>query len=77
MKPLPRFFPLERTITFSDGVFAVVITILVLGIEVPEDVALDPASIAPLREKFLHQILVYGVAFCLVAMWDAQVECPR
>jgi uncharacterized membrane protein len=72
MKSLPRFFPLERTIAFSDGVFAVVITILVLGIEVPEDVALDPASIAHVRDKFLHQILVYGVTFCLLAMYWAQ-----
>ena len=72
MKSLPRLFPLERTIAFSDGVFAVVITILVLGIEVPENVSLDAAAIAQVRDKFLHQILVYGVTFCLVAMYWAQ-----
>ena len=72
LEPLPRFFPLERAITFSDGVFAVVITILVLGIEVPSDIALDAAEIAVQREKFLHQVLVYGVAFWLVAMYWSQ-----
>jgi uncharacterized membrane protein len=68
MEPLPRYFPLERVIAFNDGVFAVVITILVLGIEVPSDVALDPSAIALAREKLLHQLLVYVVAFGLIAM---------
>ena len=72
MEPLPRFFPLERVVAFSDGVFAVVITILVLGIEVPSDVALDPTAVALAREKLLHQLLVYVVAFGLIAMYWAQ-----
>lgn len=72
MEPLPRYFPLERVIAFNDGVFAVVITILVLGIEVPTDVALDPSAIALEREKLLHQLLVYLVAFGLVAMYWTQ-----
>ena len=72
MEPLPRYFPLERVIAFSDGVFAVVITILVLGIEVPSDVALDPPAITLAREKLLHQLLVYVVAFGLIAMYWTQ-----
>jgi hypothetical protein len=51
MEPLLRFFPLERVVAFSDGVFAVVITILVLGIEVPSDGALDPTAMALAREQ--------------------------
>lgn len=72
MEPLPRFFPIERVIAFSDGVFAVVITILVLGIELPADLSLDPASIAAEREKLLHQLLVYVVAFWLIALYWVQ-----
>ena len=72
MEPLPRFFPLERVVAFSDGVFAVVITILVLGIEVPSDGALDPTAMALAREKFLHQLLAYVVAFGLIAMYWTQ-----
>ena len=72
MEPFPRFFPLDRVVAFSDGVFAVVITILVLGIEVPSDVALDAAAAALERDKHLHQLLVYFVAFGLVAMYWVQ-----
>jgi len=72
MEPLPRFFPLERAVAFSDGVFAVVITILVLGIEIPSDGLLDAAAIAAEREKLLHQLLVYVVAFGLIGMYWAQ-----
>ena len=72
MEPLPRYFPLERVIAFNDGVFAVVITILVLGIEVPSDVVLDSTAIALEREKFLHQVLVYVLAFALIAMYWTQ-----
>jgi len=49
-----------------------VITILVLGIEVPTDVALDASAIALEREKHLHQLLVYVVAFGLIAMYWTQ-----
>ena len=72
MEPLPRYFPLERVVAFSDGVFAVVITILVLGIEVPSELSLDPSSMAIAREKLLHQVLVYVLAFAIVAMYWAQ-----
>ena len=72
MEPLPRFFPLDRLVAFSDGVFAVVITILVLGIEVPADVASDAAGLAEARDKLVHQLLAYMVAFALVAMYWTQ-----
>ena len=74
MEPLPRYFPLDRVVAFSDGVFAVVITILVLGIEVPSALPVDasPSVVAEARDKLLHQVLVYVLAFALVAMYWAQ-----
>ncbi len=72
MERLPRYFPLERALPFTDGVFAIVITILVLGIEVPSDVTLDTAATAAERERLLHQLLVYFVAFWLTAMYWTQ-----
>ena len=69
--PLPRLFPLERTLALSDGVFAVVITLLVLGIEVPQGGG-SVAEVALMREKLAHQVLVYFVAFWIVAMYWSQ-----
>ncbi len=72
LAPLPRFFPLDRTLALSDGVFAVVITLLVLGIEVPQGGALDAAELVAALEKLWHQILIYLVCFCFVAMYWSQ-----
>ena len=72
MEPLPRFVPLDRMVAFSDGVFAVVITVLVLGIEIPSDAVLTGSALALEREKILHQLFIYFVAFWLVGMYWSQ-----
>jgi len=72
MEPLPRFVPLDRMVAFSDGVFAVVITLLVLGIEIPSDAVLTGPGLAVAREKLLHQLLIYFVTFWLVGMYWSQ-----
>ena len=38
----------------------------------PTDVALDPSAIALARERHLHQVLVYVVAFALIATYWTQ-----
>jgi len=72
MEPLPRFVPLDRMVAFSDGVFAVAITLLVLGIEIPSNAVLTGSALAMEREKLLHQLLIYFVAFWLVGMYWSQ-----
>jgi uncharacterized membrane protein len=72
MEPLPRFVPPDRAISFSDGVFAVVITVLVLGIAIPSDTVLVGRALAVERGKLLHQLLIYVVAFWMVAMYWSQ-----
>jgi uncharacterized membrane protein len=72
MEPLPRFVPIDRLAAFSDGVFAVGITVLVLGIDIPSDVVLTGAEVALERERILHQLLIYFVAFWLVGMYWSQ-----
>jgi len=69
---LPEFLPPERTVAFTDAVFAVVITVLVLGIEIPSGGSTPTADLLELREKLLHQILIYFVAFWLIAMYWSQ-----
>ena len=71
LDPFPRFFPLDRAIPFSDAVFAVVITLLVLGIEVPSEGNLSGAELEAVREKLGHQVLIYFVSFWIVAMYWA------
>ena len=72
MDPLPRFVPLDRMVAVSDGVFAVVITLLVLGIEIPSNAVLTGSALVMEREKLLHQLLIYFVAFWLVGMYWSQ-----
>jgi uncharacterized membrane protein len=72
MQPLPRYFPLERAVALSDGVFAIVITILILGIDVPSASPIDAAALASQRAVFGHQLLVYVVTFWLIGMYWAQ-----
>jgi len=69
---LPEFLPPERTVAFTDAVFAVVITVLVLGIEVPSGAPVLAADLLEWREKLLHQVLIYFVAFWLIAMYWSQ-----
>ena len=68
LTPLPQFFPLERTIALSDGVLAVVITLLILGIEVPESGNLSGPERILVMEKLGHQFLVYFVSFWILAV---------
>ena len=72
MEPLPRFVPLDRLVAFSDGVFAVAITVLVLGIEIPSDAVLTGSALVMEREKIFHQLFIYFVAFWLVGMYWSQ-----
>ena len=56
LDPFPRFFPLDRAAAFSDGVFAVVITLLVLGIEVPSESGLTGAELDAMLTSSGHQL---------------------
>jgi len=70
--PLPRLLAVERTVALSDGIFAVVITILVLGIEVPDGGMISGPELTEVRVKLAHQVLIYFVCFWIVAMYWSQ-----
>ncbi|MES2108206.1 MAG: TMEM175 family protein [Bacteroidota bacterium] len=65
---IKKEFQLERVILFSDAVFAIIITIMVLDIRLPEDIR--HADAAHVRKAFLELIpkaLAYGLSFFLVS----------
>lgn len=62
----------ERALAFSDGVFAIVITIIVLGIEAPSNLDVGAAEFEEIRSKALHQLWVYFVSFCIVGSYWIQ-----
>jgi uncharacterized membrane protein len=68
MAPEPEPGPVgyERTVAFSDGVFAIAITLLVLGIEVPDVPGADlPAALRALGPS----ILSYFIGFAVVGLF--------
>jgi uncharacterized membrane protein len=73
---LKKEFQLERIILFSDAVFAIIVTIMVIELKMPEGIR--EAS----RETFIHefrkiavQLVGYGLSFFFVAMfWTRHVK---
>lgn len=56
----------ERTIAFSDGVFAIAITLLILNVEVPD---LHPESASELREALndtIPDLIGYAIGFYVI-----------
>jgi len=70
--PFSRLFGPTRTISFTDAVFAIVITILVLGIEAPPTSSLSPEELAEVRKRVAHELWVYFVSFCIVGSYWIQ-----
>jgi len=65
---IKKEFQLERVILFSDAVFAIIITIMVLDIRLPED--LKNANALQVRHAFfrlLPKLMAYMISFGLVA----------
>ncbi|RYU91579.1 DUF1211 domain-containing protein [Mucilaginibacter terrigena] len=73
---IKREFQLERVILFSDAVFAIIITIMVLEIKLPE--GLRHAGSEKIREAFLElipKLLGYITAFFFVGMfWSKHLK---
>lgn len=73
---IKREFQLERVILFSDAVFAIIITIMVLDIRLPE--GLKHANAGEVKNAFVHLIpkfLGYGISFLLVSkFWRSHLK---
>ena len=68
---LKKEFQLERMVFFSDAVFAIIITIMILDVKLPE--ALIHPTEAESKKAFLEimpKLIGYSVSFCVVgALW--------
>ena len=73
---IKREFQLERMILFSDAVFAIIITIMVLEIKLPE--GLRHASNEAVKEAFLEVLPKFGgyaISFAIVSIfWSKHLE---
>ncbi len=70
--PRTAWLGLDRLNALSDGVIAIVITILVLGIEIPDDHRFTEQGLLAFLRRTEHDLLAYAVSFWLVAAYWIQ-----
>ncbi len=58
---------LDRLMALSDGVIAIAITILVLGIDIPEDHSFSQQGLLAFLSRIKHDIAVYAASFWIIA----------
>src|ERR687892_2447499 len=59
----------SRIVAFSDGVFAIAITLLALAIEVPEDLPSD-TTVTQMLENQSGDLIAYAISFAVVGkLW--------
>lgn len=70
-KELKREFELERVILFSDAVFAIIITIMVLDVKLPDGLRrAEPEKVAHAFIELIPRFGAYAISFFLVsAFW--------
>ena len=56
----------QRLEAFSDGVYAIVITLLILDIRIPE---VPAESLGPALVKMLPQVFTYVLSFFVIALY--------
>jgi len=70
-RPAPRL-TLDRLCALTDGIIAVVITILVLGIDVPEDHSFSEQGLFAFFGRIRYHVLAYAASFWLIASYWLQ-----
>ena len=65
-------FSLDRCKALADGVFAIVVTLLVLGIDIPADHNFSEQGFLAFLERIGFDLFVYAVSFWLAATYWVQ-----
>jgi uncharacterized membrane protein len=73
---IKKEFQLERVILFSDAVFAIIITIMVLDIRLPDDLSkMDSLHVRHALRHLTPKIFAYGISFMLVSrFWRSHLK---
>jgi hypothetical protein len=65
-------FTVDRLKGLTDGVLAIVITILVLGIDIPEDHMFSEQGLVAFLLRISRDVLMYAVSFWLIGAYWVQ-----
>lgn len=65
-------FGLDRCKSLSDGVVAIVITLLILGIDIPKNHNFNEEGLVSFLIKIGHELIIYGVSFWLAGVYWVQ-----
>jgi uncharacterized membrane protein len=63
---------LDRLMAFSDGVIAIAITILILGIDIPQDHPFSTQGLIGFLHQIEHDVVVYAASFGIIATFWLQ-----
>ena len=63
---------LDRLMAFSDGVLAIAITILVLGIDIPEGHSFSEQGLFAFLARIRHDVVVYAASFWIIGSFWVQ-----
>jgi len=66
--PKPKL-TLERLTTLVDGVLAIVLTLMVLGIDIPLDHSFDEEGLLSFLHKIAFQLFLYSISFAIIATY--------
>ncbi|MGR9072793.1 MAG: TMEM175 family protein [Gammaproteobacteria bacterium] len=71
LKPI-GLFSLDRCKALADGVFAIVVTLLVLGIDIPSDHNFSRDGLFAFLDRIGFHLFIYGISFWLAATYWLQ-----
>ncbi len=67
-----EIFKLDRINALADGIFAIVVTLLVLGIDIPENHNFSEQGLLVFLQRIGYHVLFYAISFWLAATYWIQ-----